>query len=393
MFKLFSLRNPINQIKGFYCNGTNCNLKDKENDLGFIYSENLCEIAALFTSNSFKAAPLKHFIQNGIKTTNFILVNSKIANALTNDGLENIEKIETYLKKNFPAIKNPVFSSTGVIGSSLPSEKIINGLKKIKLNSKNLGNFAKAIMTTDSFPKTIGFKIVLNSKESFTIIGIAKGAGMINPSLATMLCFILTDANIPYKDMEKLLKETADTTFNAISVDGDTSTNDSVFLLSNKKSGCYDKRAFEFALKKTMFELAMMIVKDGEGSKKTVAFRIKGAKNKLQAKKAAKDLSNSLLVKTALFGEDPNWGRIASTIGASGIECDERKLKIWYDEVLVYDGIKTLFTKEVEEKAYKILKKDEFSITCDIGVGKGEFVAYGCDLGYEYVKINSQYRT
>jgi glutamate N-acetyltransferase/amino-acid N-acetyltransferase len=216
---------------------------------------------------------------------------------------------------------------------------------------------------------------------------------MINPAMATMLCFIITDADIPKTDMDALLHEGTEHSFNRISVDGDTSTNDTVMLLANKKSGNYDNAAFSEALNKIMFELAMMILKDGEGANKLVAFKVRGAKNDEEARIAATALSNSLLVKTALFGEDPNWGRIASTIGASGVTCDDTTLTIHYDDLLIYSDAFRELDKEREDQAYTIMKQDQFTVTCDLGMGNGSYTAYGCDLSYEYVKINAEYRT
>jgi len=216
---------------------------------------------------------------------------------------------------------------------------------------------------------------------------------MINPNLATMLCFICTDADVPKKDISEVLKIHNKTTFNAISVDGDTSTNDTVMLLSNNKSKTYEKEAFFEAIRIVMDDMAMKIVADGEGATKIVAFEVVGAIDNDEAEIIAKALSNSLLVKTALFGEDPNWGRIASTIGASGAKCNETKLKIAFDSIVVYDRGKAYFDKEVEKKAAQILQQKSFKILCDIGLGSGSFMAYGCDLGYEYVKINADYRT
>jgi glutamate N-acetyltransferase/amino-acid N-acetyltransferase len=284
-------------------------------------------------------------------------------------------------------------SSTGVIGNRLPVEKIVNGANKFDLNNQNGQNLSHAIMTTDSYPKSSAYEVELKNNKTFKIAAVAKGAGMINPNLATMLCFIVTDANVPKDDMKELLQLNAKTTFNAISVDGDTSTNDTVMLLSNKKSGTYDKTAFNEALRLIMHDMAMMMVSDGEGAKKSVAFEVIGAKNNEEAEIAAKALSNSLLVKTALFGEDPNFGRIASTIGASQIQCDETTLVIAYNDVLVYDKGVILFDEESEAKAAKVLENKAFKIKCDIGQGNGKFIAYGCDLGYEYVKINADYRT
>jgi glutamate N-acetyltransferase/amino-acid N-acetyltransferase len=282
-------------------------------------------------------------------------------------------------------------SSTGVIGVRLDKEKIKKAVDEFDLNAKRDDLFARAIMTTDSYPKEIALKVEGEFGE-FKIGAVAKGAGMINPAMATMLCFIVTDADVPRNEMKEILREINEITFNAISVDGDTSTNDSVFLMTTGE-GNYDKEAFKEALKIVMRKLALDIVKDGEGANKAVAFVVTGAKNDEEAKKAAKALSNSLLVKTALFGEDPNWGRIASTIGACGVECDEEKLSISFENVKVYDRGNILFDEENEKRAHEIMKRDEFKIFVDLGIGRGEFTAYGCDLSYDYVKINAEYRT
>ena len=390
-YTLLPLDNPIGAVDGFFCDGVSAGLKKDGLDVGFIYSDKVCDVAAIFTQNRFQAAPIKHFQKHAITKSNFILVNSKNANAMT--GKEGIEDIEEILGSLPYDLQNPIMSSTGVIGVRLPKEKIIEAAKRFDLSAKNTQNFAKAIMTTDTFSKTIGFEVQLDNGSSFRIGAAAKGAGMINPTMATMLCFIVTDAAIPAEDMQELLRTHAETSFNAISVDGDTSTNDSVFLLANHKSGIYDKEAFSFALQKIMHHLALLIVKDGEGAKKLVAFEVRGAKSKEEAKRAAKALSNSLLVKTALFGEDPNWGRIASTIGASGVACSEESLSIKFGDVLVYDKGKILFDEETERRAHQVMQKESFKISCDLGVGNENFTAYGCDLGYEYVKINAEYRT
>jgi len=216
---------------------------------------------------------------------------------------------------------------------------------------------------------------------------------MINPAMATMLCFITTDADVNAVDMQKILDEVTKTTFNAASVDGDTSTNDTVMVLANKKSGAYDKEAFRDALHKIMLFLAREMVRDGEGATKLVTYDITGAKDDKEAEIAAKALSDSLLVKTALYGEDPNWGRIASTIGASGVESDEMSLKICFDDVCVYDKGQVYFDSSMEAKAAEVMKKDIFTISCDLGISNGSFKAYGCDLGYKYVEINADYRT
>ena len=397
MFNLFSLKGGVNNVEGFFCDGVNVGMKVNDNgdgDVAFIRSDVPCDIASRFTSNKFQAAPIKHY-QKYPKDfkTNFILMNAKNANAMTGEkGVEDIDAIFQELEKHHE-LKNPIMSSTGVIGYRLNQEKITSAFEKFDYNAKNSDKIARSIMTTDSFKKELAFKVELDDGSSFNLAAICKGAGMINPAMATMLCFITTDADIPKADMEELLTDATEGSFNRISVDGDTSTNDTIMLLSNKISGTYNKEAFREALNKITFELAMMILKDGEGATKMVAFEVKGAKSQADAQKASMALSNSLLVKTALFGEDPNWGRIASTIGASGIACDDTTLTIHYNDLLIYSNEQRELDKEREDKAYKIMKNDSFKVTCDLGLGDKSYTSYGCDLSYDYVKINAEYRT
>ena len=396
MSKMIALENGLENVQGFYCGATNVGMRpDKtQGDVAFIRSEVLCDISAVFTSNTFQAAPIKHF-QKYPKDfqTDFVLINAKNANAMTGDkGIEDIETIMSTLsaKEN---VLHPVMSSTGVIGYRLPVDKITTAFDMLDFNSKHSHDTARAIMTTDSFKKELAYKVELDDGTSFNIAAICKGAGMINPAMATMLCFVITDADVPKSDMDELLTASTEQSFNRISVDGDTSTNDTVMLLANKTSKNYNKQAFEEALNKIMFELAMLILKDGEGANKLVAFEVKGAKSLEDAKTASMALSNSLLVKTALFGEDPNWGRIASTIGASGVACDDSTLSIHYDDLLIYSDAFRELDKVREDKAYVIMKQDTFKVTCDLGLGNYTYTSYGCDLSYEYVKINAEYRT
>ena len=393
MFTILPIKGYIDQIDGFYCDGIHAGLKSNgNNDLGFIYTKEACTVAAIFTDNKFQAAPLKHFLEYGEDfKTNFVLINSKNANALT--GRKGIADISTLFSKLDFNLVNPIMSSTGVIGNPLPMEKLIAGAKRFDLNSKNGENLSRAIMTTDAYAKSCMYEVKLEDGNSFKIGAVAKGAGMINPNLATMLCFICTDAAAPYEDIKEALKINSETTFNAISVDGDTSTNDTVMVLSNAKSKAYDKIAFAEVLRLVMHDMAMLMVSDGEGAKKVAAFEVINAATKEQAMIAAKALSNSLLVKTALFGEDPNFGRIASTIGASKIDCDDEKLIISYNDIVVFNKGEICFNADIEAQAGDVLKKDKYKIICDIGLGEGKFTAYGCDLGYEYVKINADYRS
>lgn len=403
MFKLIELENGLENVQGFYCGATNVGMRtnpansgpsDVDGDVAFIRSEVPCDVSAVFTSNTFQAAPLKHYQKypKGFQT-DFVLINAKNANAMTGEkGIEDIDSIMSTLSSKIPVL-NPVMASTGVIGYRLPIDKITSAFDTLDFSASHSHKAARAIMTTDSFKKELAYRIELDNGKHFNIAAICKGAGMINPAMATMLCFITTDAAVPKEEMDALLLESTESSFNRISVDGDTSTNDTVLLLANKKSKVYDKAAFQAVLSKIMFELAMMILKDGEGANKVVAFEVKGAKTLEEAKKASMALSNSLLVKTALFGEDPNWGRIASTIGASGIACDDSTLTIHYDDLLIYSNEFRELDKIREDKAYKIMKQESFKVTCDIGLGSASYVSYGCDLSYEYVKINAEYRT
>lgn len=419
MFNVLSLKNGLENVAGFSFGGVSMGLKkDGANDLGFIKADEPASLFARFTSNRFKAAPLRHFYRtfgfdenakNGKNltsaelrgkelSTNFILLNSKNANAMTGEaGIADINEIFAGLKAlpNFAdfTLVNPLMSSTGVIGYRLPKEKILKAAESFDLNARNSEDTARSIMTTDRFKKEIALKVELENGASFNVACICKGAGMINPSLATMLCFILTDAALPANDANELLDSAINASFNAISVDGDTSTNDTVMLLSSGESGAYDKEAFAFALNKITLEMALNLVRDGEGSTKVVAFEVRGAKDEAQAECAAKALSNSLLVKTALFGCDPNWGRIASTIGASGVECDEDALVIYCDDVLLYDKDHRELDEVREKSAHSVMLKESYRIVCDLGLGTGAYTTYGCDLGHEYVSINADYRS
>jgi glutamate N-acetyltransferase/amino-acid N-acetyltransferase len=395
-YTIESMPNGLESVKGFYCGATHVGMRPdaSSGDVAFIRSDFPCDVRARFTTNRFQAAPIVHYKRypKGFQT-NFLLINAKNANAMTGEkGVEDIESLFASLATKQDLL-NPIISSTGVIGYRLPIEKITKGFDQLDFNAKDSHATASAIMTTDRFKKELAYRITLEDGSVFHIAGIAKGAGMINPTMATMLCFVTTDATIPAQDMEDLLSHATEESFNRISVDGDTSTNDTVMLLANSASNSYHKEAFATALNSMLFEFAMMILRDGEGSNKVVSFEVKGAKSTQEAQHASRALSNSLLVKTALFGEDPNWGRIASTIGASGVMCDEEKLEIHYDDLLIYSNSQRELDKAREERAYAIMKQPQFRVTCDLGVGDASYTSYGCDLSYEYVKINAEYRT
>ncbi|QOY52534.1 bifunctional glutamate N-acetyltransferase/amino-acid acetyltransferase ArgJ [Candidatus Sulfurimonas baltica] len=391
MYKIINTQGGVCASDGFFADGVSAGLKkNSAKDMAFIFSEDECEVASVFTTNKMCAAPIRHFRSMGEFKTNFILINSKNANAMTGkSGIDDINEVLSTCKN----VKNPIMSSTGVIGVRLPKQKIIDGIKLFDYSKKDSSSASKAIMTTDTFAKEISFKVELDDGSSFSIGAIAKGAGMINPAMATMLCFITTDALVSKSQMQEALDASVKNTFNAISVDGDTSTNDTVLLLANGKSGAYEKEAFKEALFNVMHFLALEMVRDGEGATKLVTYNVTGAKDDREAEIAAKALSDSLLVKTALFGEDPNWGRIASTVGASGVEANEESLKISFDNLCVYDKGELYFNEEMEKQCAAVMQQSKFTISCDLGIGEGSFKAYGCDLGHEYVKINADYRT
>ena len=392
MYKLTQVNSGVCASSGFFADGVSAGLKaNNALDMAFIYSDIPCEVASVFTTNKMTAAPIRHFRQKQDFQTNFVLINSKNANAMT--GKAGIEDIHEILSQCDSKVINPVMSSTGVIGVRLPKEKIIDGMKLFCLENKNPANAAQAIMTTDSFSKEYAYKVELDDGTFFNIGAMAKGAGMINPAMATMLCFITTDAKVSKSEMQEILDDVTQVTFNAASVDGDTSTNDTVMLLSNGSSNVYNKEAFREALYKIMLFLAREMVRDGEGATKLVTYKVTGAKDDKEAQRVAKALSDSLLVKTALYGEDPNWGRIASTVGAAGVEANEETLSISFDDLCVYDKGKLLFDEAMENKASKVMLQDTFTISCDLGIAAGAFTSFGCDLGYEYVKINADYRT
>jgi glutamate N-acetyltransferase / amino-acid N-acetyltransferase len=394
LFKFKSLDNAVCAVDGFYADGVSAGLKaDGAKDVAFVYADTVCDVAAVYTSNKMLAAPLQHAKAKGDIKSNFILVNSKNANAMTGKrGLEDIETIFSALDKKFD-LQTPLMSSTGVIGVHLPVEKIVDAALAFDLNKRDGVAASQAIMTTDAFSKTIAFEVHTPNGESFKIGAMAKGAGMINPAMATMLCFITTDIHLPAVMLQAILDKVNKKSFNAMSVDGDTSTNDTVFIMNNKKSSCDDAEAFEEALDKVMTFLAKEMVRDGEGATKLITYNVTGALNDKEAETAAKSLSNSLLIKTAFNGEDPNWGRIAMSVGACGVDCHESTLTIAYEDIILVDKGENLFNDALETECARVLSKDAFSVNVDLGVADGKFTAFGCDLGHEYVTINADYRT
>lgn len=390
----------INSVNGFSALGVSSGLKsEKKRDLALIICDEPCIAEAVFTKNKITAAPVKvakKKMSGGLKK--LILINSGNANACTGDeGIRAVKEIEKYLAGKYSIPESSVLSSsTGIIGVKLPVEKIRKGIDKLFLetNLKNFSGASEAIMTTDTFPKEYCVEAVCNGKKLFGIAGMAKGAGMISPDMATMLAFFVTDLSLDRASLKKAVQESANETFNCISVDGDMSTNDSVFcfappLRGKEKQEKYVVDAFREALLLCMDEIARMIVKDGEGATKFVEIKILGAKNKNDASLAASKIANSTLFKCALYGEDPNWGRIVAAAGASGASISEEKIDI------TFGGLKAVrngrLAEGMEKKLAGYFKRKTMEIVVNLNIGSSSAKIYTCDLSLDYVKINAEY--
>jgi glutamate N-acetyltransferase/amino-acid N-acetyltransferase len=393
---------------GFKVWGIHCGIKKLKKDLGLIYSEKKANASAVFTTNKVKAAPVILSMEN-IKDNEIqaVIVNSGNANACTgvkgySDAISMAEKTAQILNLK----SEDVFvSSTGVIGVPLPIEKILNGIesfeKNIDLANDDLVSFAQAIMTTDTFPKINSTQVVIGGKK-ITITGVAKGSGMIHPNMATMLSFILTDANISKSALNKALKQSVNDSFNLITVDGDTSTNDTVLILANKQAkneeiteDSHEYNLFQKALYEVVENLAKKIVIDGEGATKFFEVQVKNAKTKEDAKLISRSIAKSNLVKTAIHGEDANWGRVLAAAGYSGGNFDPNRVDVWFQSCvgkiqLCQDGH---FIEFNEIKAKEILGEKELKIIVDLKDGEESAISWGCDLSYKYVEINGGYRT
>jgi len=389
------------ECRGFKAAGISCGIKKNHmKDLGIIVSENICSAAAVFTKNKAIAAPVtvsKENISHG--KCGAVIVNSGNANCATGkkgieDSRKTAEKTAEIFKFKFSDIQ---VSSTGVIGVSLPVEKITDNINSLKENLKNdFNDFADAIKTTDKFKKNIVLKKNFEGKE-ITILAIAKGAGMIRPDMATMLCYVMTDADIETQTLQNILKSSVDKSFNKITVDGDTSTNDTVLIMANSKSEVKidtNEKISDFSkmLDQALVYLAREIVRDGEGSTKVVKINAVNAKSQSDAAKIVNAVAHSNLFKTALFGEDPNWGRIIAAAGRSGAEINPYETDIYFDDVCMME--KGFGLGDInEDKAAEIMRKDSFEITIDLNSGTFSDYIITSDLSYEYIKINADYRT
>jgi glutamate N-acetyltransferase/amino-acid N-acetyltransferase len=375
--------------------------KPGRKDLALIYSEVEANIAGTFTTNKIKAAPVKldmTKIRSGRGQA--IIVNSGNANACTGKkGILDAVDIVRLAADGLDIKSSLVYiCSTGVIGIPLPMERIRPKISELtgNLGRSAIEEVAAAIMTTDTFPKIVKKKIRIGSKTG-SITGICKGAGMIYPDMATLLCFIMTDVAVNHRTLDKVLNETVKSSFNRITVDGDRSTNDTVLLMANgmlgnteitERSGLYP--AFKKALSEVTYELSKLIVKDGEGASKFIEIEVKGARNIKEAEKAAFAVANSNLVKTAIYGSDANWGRIMAALGYSGIKVKEEKVDIYLGKVKIANkGLSTGRDKEADE----VLKKKDIKIVIDLHIGRSSAKVLTCDLTEEYIRVNAAYRT
>jgi glutamate N-acetyltransferase/amino-acid N-acetyltransferase len=391
--------------KGFQAAGIACGIKAAAGakDLALLYSEVPAQVAGLFTKNRVKAAPVlatKRRVRSGLCQA--LIVNSGNANACT--GEKGLQDAETMARLTARALHIPHFhvlvSSTGVIGHPLPMERIEGGISSLvaQLSPEGFDDAAEAIMTTDTLPKMVIEKVAVAGEE-VTVLGLAKGAGMIRPQLATMLAFILTDAQVDTEVLSALLQEGVQSTFHRITVDGDTSTNDMIILMANGVASHSalspgDGRLLPFkeALFAVMDQLARAIVRDGEGRTKVVEIVVRGARNAREAESAAFRVAHSPLVKTAFFGQDPNWGRIMAAVGDAGVTFDPHKVAIYFDDILVVaGGVQAEGTDE--KKMRKVLAKEEFMVIIDLQQGTAQTAVLTTDLSSEYVRINASYHT
>jgi glutamate N-acetyltransferase/amino-acid N-acetyltransferase len=387
---------------GFKAAGVASGLKKNgKKDLGIICSEAPATVAGVFTRNLVKAAPVlldQQRIKKG--SCRVIVVNSGNANCCTGEqGMKDAVRMAQIAAEGLSVAEEDVLvASTGVIGAPLPVEKIEAAMPDLidTLSVDGISDFAEAIMTTDTVPKVVSCSGELEG-ETFTVTGVAKGAGMIRPDMATMLCFIMTDIQAPAGMMQEMLIAAVNRSLNRITVDGDTSTNDTVLLMAGGHSGIEltgDKQRdiFQSILDDVLVHLSKWLIKDGEGATKLVEIVVNGAKSKQDAHKIADTVANSPLFKTALFGEDANWGRILAAVGRAGIPVDPGKIDIFFGSAqMVKKGIGC--GTQAEAEATRVLTQDEFAVTVNLNLGRETDAVFTCDFSLDYVKINADYRT
>ena len=393
----------ITSPRGFLAGATFADIKawrEKPFDLAILCSDVPCTAAAVFTTNKIKAAPVvlcRSRLKN--RKAQAIVANSGGANACTGEqGLADAERMASLTADKLRLTPEDVMvASTGVIGTNLPMDKIRRGIERIELSPDGGHDLAKAIMTTDTIPKEIAVALEIGGKK-VTIGGVAKGAGMIHPDMATMLCFLTTDAAIEPDFLQTALKRAVDVSFNMITVDGDTSPNDTVLILANGLAGnpvikrdTAEAEAFESALQEVCLYLAKSIVRDGEGATKLIEVTVEGAVSLEEARMAARAIASSTLVKAAIHGSDPNWGRIAAALGRSGAEVMESKTDLYLGQLcLMKAGCALSFNSQ---EAVAIMNRDEVRFRLCLNLGEGKATAWGCDLTEEYIALNGDYTT
>lgn len=400
----------VTAAKGFFAASTAAGIKYKDRqDMAMIYSKVVCEAAGTFTTNVVKAAPVKwdRQIVTEKKTAQAVVINAGIANACT--GEEGMGYCKQTAERAAKALKieseHVLVASTGVIGKQLPMDRIENGVDALATALKDTEEAgheaAKAIMTTDTMPKEVAVTFEVDGKE-VTVGGMCKGSGMIHPNMCTMLSFVTTDLAISQELLQKALRKDVEDTYNMISVDGDTSTNDTVLLLANGMAGNTkiteenaDYEKFCEALNYINETLAKKMAGDGEGATALFEVKVIHAKTKEQAKILSKSVITSSLTKAAIFGHDANWGRILCALGYSGVQFDPEKVDLFFESragsmQIIKDGVACDYS---EETATKILSEPEVTAIADVKMGEEEATAWGCDLTYDYVKINADYRS
>lgn len=389
--------------QGFKATGLHAGIKRKRKDLGVIVCDTPASAAAVYTLNVIQAAPIKVTKESIAKEGKIqaVIVNSGNANACTGEQGEK----DAYAMRKATANKFSIpehyvaVASTGIIGLEMPMDKVISGIEKLKpeATQESAQKFQEAILTTDVVTKSTCYETVIDGKK-VTMGGAAKGSGMIHPNMATMLAFITTDANIESDMLQLALKEVTDQTFNCITVDGDTSTNDMVLVMANGKANNEtltpshpEWKTFVELLHRTCEDLAKMIARDGEGATKLIEVEVRGALNNQEAVQVAKSIVGSSLVKTAVYGADANWGRIIAAVGYSDATVDPEKIDASIGPIQLLKNSQP--TDYSEEEATEYLQNDTVKISVDLHVGSGCGKAWGCDLTYDYVRINASYRS
>ena len=387
---------------GFQASGVEANIKKQGiRDLGLIFSEVSAKAGGVFTRNLVQAAPVvldRKLIQSG--QARAIIVNSGNANCCTgSQGMEDAKNMAKIVAAELKISSDQVLvASTGVIGAPMPMDRVTAAIPALvqNLSSDGFSDLALAMMTTDTVPKLVSKQGKINSK-TFTVTAVAKGAGMIRPDMATMLCFVCTDIDADPDYLSYALYMACERSFNRITVDGDTSTNDTALILANGMSGVtiensVHKASFQRVLDDVLLFLAKIMAKDGEGATKLVEIKVTGALSDEDAHAVAGTIGNSNLVKTAFFGEDANWGRILAAAGRAGVYLEPDRINIYFNDVLMCkNGMGC--GPEAERKATIVMKKPEYAIRVDLQIGNGKSTMYTCDFSYDYVKINADYRS